>query len=103
MEALADGDANSQRDLVGTLTALAATRRVWIVATTRLDRMPALLTFVDLRALVTRDLRGNGPEGAEMKLIGPDAAASQVYSARNSLAEVALAPSTFATRSWWKG
>ena len=64
-EALADTDAATQRSFVATVAALVATRRVWMVATLRLDRMAALLALPSLRPLVTRDLRGLGPEGAE--------------------------------------
>lgn len=74
-EALADADKPGQAGLVGVLAALLSLRRVWVIATMRLDRVGALLTLPPLAPLLTRDLRGKGQEGAELKLAAPDEAA----------------------------
>ena len=78
VEALADASASSQRALVALVTALAATRRVWVVATVRSDRQSALLTQAPpppMAPLLTGLLQENRPAGAELKLSPPDEAA----------------------------
>ena len=74
-EALLEAEAEAQGQLVAVLAALVATRRVWLVATLRADRIAALLAAPVLAPLVTRVLTGEAAVGAEYKLTAPDAAA----------------------------